>query len=221
MRGIIRGAVSCSVTGCSAPHRARGLCNTHYHQHYRRGSLPPRQYENSCTIEDCQRPLEARGLCKLHYQRWFKRGSPDLPRRPTPEERFWSKVKRKGPKQCWIWLGSHSQIGHGTFWSGSRPIGAHRFSYELAHGPIPTGLIIDHLCNNPPCVNPAHMELVSHQENTLRAVRKDTCINGHLLTPETSRSYGGGRRCLICHRDRERARRGEVVPYLLPPRDRG
>lgn len=69
---------------------------------------------------------------------------------------------------CWLWTGStgpsnYGSLGHaGTYW------GAHRFSYEAAWGDIPEGLVIDHLCRVPWCVNPAHLEAVTQQENTLR-----------------------------------------------------
>lgn len=58
----------------------------------------------------------------------------------------------------------------GTIWLGDRSIAAHRFSYELANGPIPVGFVIDHLCENKKCVNPDHLEMVSLTENNKRNI---------------------------------------------------
>ena len=81
------------------------------------------------------------------------------------EERFWSKVNKTDT--CWIWTAAKNQDGHGRFRHG-RLVLAHRFAYELLVGPIPKGLDLDHLCQNPACVNPAHLEPVTRKENTRR-----------------------------------------------------
>ena len=65
---------------------------------------------------------------------------------------------------CWVWARSLDKEGYGR-WAGKS---AHRFFYEKFVGPIPDGLEIDHLCNNPSCVNPEHLEPVTHQENMRR-----------------------------------------------------
>lgn len=100
--------------------------------------------------------------------------------------RFWSKVDTSGgPDACWPWLGYVMKRGYGQIGApgrGSSMLYAHRLSYELAHGPIPDGLTIDHTCHNKDlgcvrgfscphrrCVNPAHLEAVSRGENHRRA----------------------------------------------------
>jgi hypothetical protein len=88
---------------------------------------------------------------------------PKILSKPTPEERFWAKVTKSD--DCWEWTGSRGNYGHGALAVDGRNVGAHRFSYELAIGPIPTGLVIDHMCHNPPCVNPAHLRAVTHKQN--------------------------------------------------------
>lgn len=69
------------------------------------------------------------------------------------------------PSGCWIWTGLRNEWGYGT--AGSRGL-AHRVMYEQANGPIPEGLELDHLCRERACVNPLHLEAVTHTQNVLR-----------------------------------------------------
>jgi hypothetical protein len=77
--------------------------------------------------------------------------------------RFWDKVDRSGP--CWIWTASRQSAGHGQIRVSKRTVQAHRMSYEVSIGPIPEGLVIDHVCRNPPCVNPTHLRAVPQKLN--------------------------------------------------------
>lgn len=90
-----------------------------------------------------------------------------------PEVKFWTLVKRTGDDECWEWQGPRHRAGHGRFRVKGYNL-AHRFAYELLVGPIPEGLELDHLCHNPPCVNPAHLEAVSHDINVKRGWRKQS-----------------------------------------------
>jgi len=95
-------------------------------------------------------------------------------RKVTLAERFWPKVERWDPDWCWQWTASRHPLGYGRMGLGGKDGGmayAHRVSYELHFGPIPNGLELDHLCRNPGCVNPKHLEPVSHRENLLRGSR--------------------------------------------------
>lgn len=73
-----------------------------------------------------------------------------------------------GPAGCWVWIGSKWPSGYGQVWFKGRQRPAHVALYEHAHGAIPDGMELDHLCRNKACCNPAHIEPVTHRENMLR-----------------------------------------------------
>lgn len=119
------------------------------------------------------------------------------------EARFWSKVRKT--ETCWEWVAGKDH-GYGIIQAGGRARKAHRLAYEMLVGPIPAGLILDHLCRNRSCVNPAHLEVVTNRENVLRGVgptaanaAKTHCVRGHAFTPEnTIRRRGTQRDCRAC-----------------------
>ena len=90
-----------------------------------------------------------------------------------PIKRFWSKVDKRGPDECWPWLAGKGKDGYGSFTAASRKtIGAHCFAYILAHGPIPKRLQVLHSCDNPPCCNPAHLWLGTALDNNRDSATK-------------------------------------------------
>lgn len=122
-------------------------------------------------------------------------------------ERFWSKVDKTD--SCWVWKAALTQYGYGIFRIGGRDgfnIGAHRYAYKEMFGSIPGGLDLDHLCRNRKCVNPAHLEPVTRQENVLRGVspaarqaKQTHCIHGHELMGANLYLRNDGRRgCRTC-----------------------
>jgi len=107
-------------------------------------------------------------------------------------ERFWPKVQKT--ETCWNWIASRRHGDYGQFSDGKKQVMAHRWSYEHFVGPIPKGLTIDHLCRNPKCVNPKHLEAVTIKENVLRGLapsainkRKTHCIYGHEFNVKNTR----------------------------------
>lgn len=107
------------------------------------------------------------------------------PKRIPPEQRFWGFVKKGKPDECWEWKGNAHPAGYGKFWEGDRTVYAHRFSYALAHGlTSDSPLDIRHSCDNPSCVNPAHLSLGTAQDNADDKVSRGRSLKGvkHNLT---------------------------------------
>lgn len=138
-----------------------------------------------------------------------------------PIERLWLNVNRSGPGGCWLWTGPIDRNGYGVFNVGGRSDlrkhRAHRFVYEILVGPIPEGLVLDHVralgCRHRHCVNPAHLEPVTQGTNVRRGdapaaehARKTQCVNGHLFTPGNTYVRNGWRYCRTCRNNTEAAR---------------
>lgn len=121
--------------------------------------------------------------------------------------RFWRKVDRRGPDECWLWTASKTKSGYGHLGLGLKVVRAHRLAMVIAGHEVPPHLSVCHKCDNPACVNPAHLFVGSMSDNIRdsvqkgrhAAVRKTACPYGHPLSGEAGR-----RRCLVCHRNRQR-----------------
>lgn len=110
---------------------------------------------------------------------------------------------------CWEWTGDRRPGGYGRIWFGRKRVEtSHRYVYTELVGPIPEGLVLDHLCRNRICCNPAHLEPVSPAENNLRGLspsaanaHKTHCVHGHKFSSEnTGRTVEGERYCRACQR---------------------
>lgn len=123
----------------------------------------------------------------------------ELTRDGTPRKRTyiygllrdrWLARIRPQPNGCWEWAGAHSPAGYGRIYVAPKTwANAHRAGYELLVGPVPEGLVLDHLCRNRGCVNPAHVEPVTTKENIRRgdATSKGWCHRGHDITDPANR----------------------------------
>ena len=139
--------------------------------------------KSTCSVDGCDRPLKALGWCHPHYSRWRAHGDLrlDVPMvrraRGTKRDPFWSRVDRSGgPDACWPVLNAGDDYGRVLV--GSRRVGAHRVAWEMAHGPIPDGMVVMHGCDNPPCVNVAHLSLGMQLDNIADRVRKGRSARG-------------------------------------------
>ena len=131
--------------------------------------------------------------------------------------RFWLKVNKTDT--CWLWTGERDLNGYGKLCFDGKRLFAHRVAYELLVGRVPDGLELDHVacrgCTNRHCVNPGHLEPVTHRENVLRGVsppakhaRQTECHRGHPLSGSNLVVRGAWRDCGECRRLNQRARRG-------------
>lgn len=105
-------------------------------------------------------------------------------------ERFWSKVERSTDNgDCWEWRACRNRKGYGLFWESGVNRGAHRVAWEIASGPIPTGLHVLHRCDNPSCVNPSHLFLGTNLDNVRdRGAKGRTFRNPEGRTPRSKHS---------------------------------
>lgn len=168
---------------------------------------PPRL----CSQAGCDAQHRARGLCEKHWRAARKNGMALLDQ--SPEARFWGKVEKTAG--CWFWTAYVDRNGYGQFGSSEGKVGAHRFAYTLVRGAIPDGLVLDHLCRTPSCVNPDHLEPVTQHVNVLRGVspiakqaRMTVCKKGlHPLAEDNLYTHSGKRRCRACYLAWRAARR--------------
>lgn len=121
-------------------------------------------------------------------------------------ERFMRLVSPEPNSGCWLWSGSVNEDGYGTFSTPNNSVGAHRLAYRMFRGATPIGLELDHLCRVRCCVNPYHMEAVTHQENCRRGLAgatqlaKTHCPQGHEYTESNTIRWRTKRSCKECHR---------------------
>lgn len=134
-------------------------------------------------------------------------------------DQFWSKVEKRGA-DCWLWTRYRDEHGYGRTWFDGGHITAHRLAYILTHGEIPDGAHILHSCDNPPCVNPAHLRAGTRSDNMRDKVargrdfnaKKTECIHGHPFNEiNTYMTPDGRRNCRTCRLIAKRAYRARLA----------
>jgi len=141
---------------------------------------------NPCSIDHCSNLIGrhgAKGYCSMHYKRYLKHGDAatitKAPRGSTPAQSLhfagWQVVPTSG---CWNFAGRKNDDGYGVITKGRAPYLAHRAAYEVWTGPIPSGHLIRHTCDNRQCINPEHLLTGMPVDNTRDAVERQRMANG-------------------------------------------
>lgn len=120
---------------------------------------------NTCAFDACPHPARAKGYCEAHYSQ-LRRGralTPSKPKPLPPAERYEQSVD-KG-EDCWEWTGRKDARGYGVFFADGKEQRAHRHALALEGIAVPAGMVVDHLCHTPSCVRPAHLRVVTQQQN--------------------------------------------------------
>lgn len=137
--------------------------------------------DSKCSLDGCGRPRKAKGFCASHYKRFTRTGSPGPASltRPsdgmTTRQRLLSRAEQQAGASCLVWQGPVNDNGYGLMKVDGKMKSTHRLAYELEHGPIPEGMVVDHTCFVRNCVNVEHMRLATTAENnrSLSGTRKN------------------------------------------------
>lgn len=180
---------SCIIEGCSKPSRARKMCNAHYYlwrvngdAHTKHQPWAKAKNIGGCSVEGCLNGGRLkRGWCGKHYQRWKSHGDPSVTLtnkiNGAVEDRLWPKITRTDANDCWLWTASRNDDGYGVFRFDGKMTVAHRVVYFLHYGTDPGNFEVCHKCDNPPCCNPFHLFLGTHQDNMTDMVNKGRSVH--------------------------------------------
>lgn len=182
----------CTADGCDVAAHARGLCSKHYAAWRRTAAAGPDS--RGCSVKGCDRLHYARSWCRFHYKRWENRGvDPGISPWAELAERFWAKVDRRGPADCWEWLGALQPGRRPQFsvWGhveGRSMATAHRIAYELEligdyRGRLPASIHLDHLCRNTACCNPGHLAPIDNATNVRRSAHLSAAEHASIVSP--------------------------------------
>lgn len=171
----------------------------------------------NCSVDGCNRAMRTRGMCQSHYGKLRRSDEFEtLPIRSV-EDRLKSRLIETA-NGCQEWTGTTDRKGYGQIGVDGKRFKAHRLAWELANGPIPTGLSVLHHCDNPPCCQtdptegyPAgHLFVGTSADNTADMIakgryhvqaHKSHCPQGHVYSPENTYTRPrGGRSCRTCNK---------------------
>lgn len=140
---------------------------------------------------------------------------------PAREDRFWAKVDRRGPDECWPWIGGGEKSGYGCFGfqvgqDKSRSERAHRVAWVLAGNDLPVfPLVIDHTCRNRGCVNVRHMRIVTQRINTVENSASPFAVNAAKTHCPKGHPYSGENVCRMLKRSKKWNRPWQVIRICL------
>ena len=137
---------------------------------------------NYCSIAECENPRKARGWCAMHYDRWRNNGDPRVITKRhhlNPEDAFDYYTIPEPTTGCLLWWGTTTRDGYGVLRINGKIHRAHRYSWQRDNGPIPRGMVVDHVCHTPACVNVDHLRVATVSQNAQhrRGSRSDRTNN--------------------------------------------
>lgn len=165
-----------------------------------------------CSLENCDKFTDGRSMCPMHSRRFKLYGDPNkvlVVQHKRMEDKLLRWIEFPDDiNDCWLWVGPRQKTGHGKFyWKGKYTSSYRAFYKKFINNDI-DGLDVDHICNNPPCMNLSHLQAITSRANTLRGtsppavnVHKTECPVGHSYTTENTKvSKKGNRSCRECSR---------------------
>lgn len=130
--------------------------------------------------------------------------------------RFWMKVSRSSPTECWLWIGAKKPTGYGNIRRDKKYTTAHRVSWEIHFGEVPNGMQVLHSCDNPSCCNPHHLMLGTSMSNHIDMVKKGRSNSNH-----KNRRYGEENSKHKLSADQVKEIRRKYIPGLIRQKDIG